>query len=344
MKLNSKIEILNTMLFDIKDDASIGLADGKIGQCIYFYYISRLLKNKDYNQKAELLTDEIFKQVMKLKVYDIKTGLAGIGLGIDYLIENTFIEGDINDILGNVDDVLFKQLCNPDKLYNSDISLQLQLIYYFMVRLKKQKRNSENEYFFREAVFDAINFISEKIHPFFLDEQLSFNMENTSVLSLLTLSKCDELYKEKIGRILKDISSCVLSKMPVLHANRLYLLYAMDRVNKKMETKGWNEHIKLLVRETDIECIIENELADELLFSNGLSAIYFLLSGLEDYFSSDLICKYKNLIIYKIENSPIWSTLLDDVDYLKQKYGLFSGYTGLSLLLHKHYNDENRFN
>ena len=344
IKIKNTIEVLNTRIFDNKVENSIGLADGKMGQCIYFYYISRLYKSKEYLQKAELLISEIFEQVAKMKIYDMKTGLASIGLGVDYLVENEYIEGNINEILEDVDDILFKQICNPVKSVNNDISLQIQLIYYFTVRLRKQNKNNKNEYLFREVIIDAINFISEKIYLLFLEEPLSFDMENNSVLSLLTLSHCNELHKDKISRILKEISSCVLSKVPVLHANRLYLLYAMDRINKKIETKDWNEHIKLLIRETNIEYIVEKELADEIFFSNGLPAIYFLLSGLGDYFSPDQICGYKKLIINKIENSQVWYTLLNDEIYLKLKNGLFSGCTGTSLLLHKHYNDENRLN
>ena len=334
MKLKNAIETLNTRVFDDKGNAPIGLADGRMGLCIYFFYISRVCKSEEYKQKAESLIDEILEQAANTKMYDIKNGLAGIGLGVDYLVENKYVEGDINDILEDVDNILFKQIANLEKKENNDISLQLQLLYYFVVRLKKQSKNSENEYLFREAIIDAINFISEKIYLLFQEESLSFNMENTSIQSLFVLSHCGELYKDKITRILKEISFCTLSKVPVLHSNRLYLLYAMDKVNKKIETKGWSEHIKLLARETDIEYIIEKELADELYFSNGLSAIYFLLSGLDDYFSSDQIFKYKRQIINKIENSPIWNALLNNEDYLKRKSGLFSGYAGISLLLH----------
>jgi len=345
MKLSNIIETLDKKVIEFGgDNYSIGLADGKLGHCVYYYYTGRVLYNKEYTQMAESLTGEIFEQISKTKLIDIKNGLAGIGLGIDYLLENKYAEGNTNDILKDVDDELFKQICNPEKPSNNDISLQLQLIYYFTIRLKKQNKNSENEYLFRDAVINAINFISDKIYSLFLEEPLSFNLENTSILSLLGLSQCDELYKDKISRILKEMSSCALSKIPVLHANRLYLLYAMYRINKKIETKGWDEHIKLLARESNIEHIIENELADDIYFSNGLPAIYFLLSNLGDYFSSNQIYNYKELIINKIENSPKWEKLLNNEDYLKQKSGLFSGYKGTSILLHKHYKDENRFN
>ena len=343
-ELKNMIEILNARVFDYKGGDFIGLADGRMGLCIYFYYISRIYKSKEYNKMAELLMGEILEQVANMKEYDIESGLAGIGLGIDYLVENEYVKGNINDILEDVDDILFKQICNLKKKDDDDISLQLQLLYYFIVRLKKQNKNSENEYFFREVLIEIINSISEKIYSFFLEEQISFTLKNISNISLLVLSHFGELYKDKIKQILKEISFCTLSKLPVLHSNRLYLLYAMDKVIKKIETKGWNEHMKLLVREIDVEYIIEKELADKLYFSNGLPAIYFLLSGLGGYFSYNQARKYKGLIINKIENSSVWNTLLDNEGYLKLKSSLFTGFTGISLLLHIHYNNENRLN
>lgn len=344
MKLNNIIKSLDKKMLVLKEEVPIGLADGKMGNCIYLYYTSRITNNNEYEQKAEFLISKLFEQIINTKVFDIKNGLAGIGLGIDHLIENKFLEGDTNIVLKDIDDELFKQICNTNILNSQDLSLQLQLIYYFSIRMKTQRKNSENEYLFREAIINAINFISEKICQFFEDEPISFNIENISIQSLLVLNKCGGLYRNKVNRILKDLSPNILSKIPVLHANKLYLLYAMNKINKKNETKGWDEHIKLLLRELSMENIIENELTNEIYFSNGLSAIYILLSNLGKYFTLNQTYKYKKIIIDKIEHSPIWNKLLDDENYLKLKSGLFSGYTGVSLLLQNHYKDENKLN
>ena len=343
-KITGITAILDKKIFDLKEGYPIGLADGKMGLCIYYYYIGRIFNNTDYKQKAELLIDEVFEQIKMIKILDIKNGLGGIGLGIEYLIENKYVAGDSNHILREIDNELFKNICNLDKLKNDDLYPHLHLIYYFTVRLKKQKKNSENEHLFKETIINTVNYISDKIFRNFTDELISFKIENLSILSLYVLSLCYELHKDKICKILKEISLYALSKIPILHANRLYLLYAMAKLNEKIKLKGWNEHIKLLLQASDIEHIIENELYDEIYFSSGLPAIYFLLSNLSKYFTSEQIHKYNKLIINKIENHPAWNMLLNDEDYLKQRKGLFSGYTGTSILLHKHYKDEKRLN
>ena len=282
MGINGKIAVLDKKVFDLKGNFPIGLVDGKMGQCIYFYYVGKMSDNKEYIQKSEVLIGEIFEQVGKSKVYDIINGVAGIGLAVDYLIKNKYVKGNINSILGDVDDELFKQICIDDKFKNNNISLKLQLVYYFIARLRSQSENSENAYFFKEAIISGVNYISGKIDQFFENETASFDMENPLMQLLYVLSQCGELYKGKINIIIKEISSHILSKIPILHANRLYLLYAMDKVYKQTEAKGWSEHIKLLTRETNIEYIVENELHNEIFFANGLPAIYFLLSDLRD--------------------------------------------------------------
>jgi len=343
-KLLEIIALLDKKIFDLKEGYPIGLADGKMGHCIYYYYIGRISDNNEYKQKAELLINDIFEKIKMIKMLDIKNGLAGIGLGVEYLIDNKYATGNSNNILEDVDNELFKQICNLDKLKEDDLSPHLQFIYYFTARLKKQSKNSENEHLFKEAIIYGMNFISDKIFQYFIDEPVAFSMENPLIQSLFVLSQCCKLHKDKAYRTLNEISLNILSKIPILHANRLYLLYAMDNINKKIEMKGWNKHIKLLAQESDIEYIIESELADDIFFSNGLPAVYVLLSNLGEYFASDRICKYNKHIISKIEKSPVWGKLLNDEDYLKQKSGLFSGYTGTSILLHKIYNDENRLN
>ena len=334
METCSKVERIDKKIIDLKSYNSTGLADGKMGSVIYFFLIGRITQNKVYKKKAESLMRDISKDINNKKVFDIKTGLAGFGLGINYLIENKFMQGNINATLKDVDSILFREIYSTTPI-NNDLSFKLQLVYYFTERLKKQKKKSENEYFFKEVIINSINSLSDKINQYFSDEQIAFNMENPFILLLFVLSRCSEIYKDKIHKIFEEISYYVLSRIPFSHATRLYLLYAMDEVNKQTKIKGWEEHIKLLVRESDVNYIVEHELKNNVFFSNGITAIYFILSKLDSYYTSTQLNDYKKLIIQKIENATVWDNLLNDKDYLEPNHGLFSGYMGASLLLHK---------
>lgn len=344
MKLYDTIGLLDKRIFDAREKNAIGLANGKMGCCIYFYYMGRITGNQEYTQMAGLLIDEVFACIDDIALFDIKNGLSGIGLSIHFLINNQFVKGDSNEILKDVDNLLFKQLCDSDKFDKEDLLLQLQLLYYFNVRYEKQKKNSENEYLFKEIIINTVNNLAEKIHLFFSEEPFSFHLENPLILFLLTLNQCYDVYKEKTVKILNEISFDLLSKIPYVHANKLYLLYAMNRINRQVEMEHWGNHIRLLAKETNIEHIIDHELAVNISFSNGLTAIFMLFLDLTDLFSQKQVAKHKKKIINKIEHNPVWRKLFNDEDYLKQNSGLFSGYLGASMLLQKFRNDENRFN
>lgn len=110
--MNTTIHILNgTLISSLNDtDIPLGLADGKMGICIYFYILSRYEKNKEYENIAENILDEIFKNIDKTTSIDVRTGITGIGLGITYLIKNKHVDGNINIILKDIDDTVFKNI------------------------------------------------------------------------------------------------------------------------------------------------------------------------------------------------------------------------------------------
>ncbi|GHU91933.1 hypothetical protein FACS1894155_12030 [Bacteroidia bacterium] len=303
--------------------------------------MSRLSGNSTYNLYAEQLIDDIIAGIGNTKNYNIEQGLAGIGLGIDYLIENDHVKGNNNEVLEDIDNALFKQTCYPDIYDNMSISLQLQFLYYFIVRLKKQNADGKNEFLFRELIIHAVNVISERINSELFEEQGIFDIKYPLPQYLFVAGACIKLYKDKVYRMLKEISPYILSKIPTLHANRLYLLYSMSKINSKLEIEKWDNHIKMLARETDIDFIIENELVGNIFFSDGLPAIYMFLSELPEYFGKQEVTTYKNKIVNKIEDSSVWKILLENEKYLKRKCGLFSGYPGTSILIQKHYKSEN---
>jgi lantibiotic modifying enzyme len=120
--LNSKIEATldNQRLLP-------GLGYGKMGLCVHFYRLARSESNEKYGKIAERLLDEVFEDIGTVKLIDIENGLAGIGLGISYLIRNGYVQGDENHILRDVDDEIFKQISSP-KPTNEDVRLQIQIL------------------------------------------------------------------------------------------------------------------------------------------------------------------------------------------------------------------------
>ena len=223
---------------------------------------------------------------------------------------------------------------NSEKL---DFSDQLHILYYFIVRLKKQKQDSEQEWLFKELIIMIINSLSEKINFDIYDEPLIFNVDYLLPQYLFTLGCCVDLYSTKIYHIIRELSIFLLSIFPHLHSKRLYLLWALSSLNKKTGIKDLESHCCLLRKELDIKKIINEEFSSRnIYFNDGFPFIYSLISSLPDYFSQNEIKQYKAEIIGKIIQSPEWEYLLQDGNYFNTKSGLFDGYSGTSLLLHYH--------
>ena len=334
MELFQKIKVLEKKLIDFRDNKVLGLANGKMGICIYY---SCLSKSKEYEPVVSQLIDDIYSQIDSLSPHDIKTGLMGVGLGINFLIGNNHLKGDINVVLKDIDTAIIKWLNKPSFKENLSIFEQTQFLYYLYIRLLSQNKGKELKTIFQEYSISLINNLHQKINTELFDDPLYFDATYPLPLLLYVLSKISRLnfYNYKIDRVLQDISFQIRSKIPFLHANRLYLIWGMEAINRQIQNRDWKNHIGLLRREFDFNEMLNNEFGSRnIYFNHGLPAVYLLLNALPEYFTPDERDEYNRQIIKKIEQSPEWERLLNDEDYFKQKSGLLDGWCGTSLLLH----------
>jgi lantibiotic modifying enzyme len=146
-KTNKLIDFKNEIIFMTKTlstmvdkiQPSLGLMRGKMGYSIFFYHASKFTNNEQYINVADRLLDSVCKGVNERYTSDIVNGLAGIGLGIDYLIKQKYIDGNINDVLEKIDIPIFKTISFQENKLPLDFRLKIQLLYYCCIRLKDQK-------------------------------------------------------------------------------------------------------------------------------------------------------------------------------------------------------------
>lgn len=334
--MDVQINKFNKILIDTFDKEGLGLDNGQMGYCIYFFWLSRIENNKEYRKFAENLIDEIFEKVHTLKAIDINNGLSGIGIGINYLIREGYVTGNINVILKTIDDLIFRHLCIK-KYYNSIDSIVItHLLYYLYIRVKDQKINSESHYLFKELIIKTVNILYEKVDSKLSEEPVSYIIDYQLPLFLFVLSKIYSLdyYNYRIIKILEEISPRVLTIIPFLQSNRLYLLWGLDSISKQVEIFGWNNHIKLLRRECDIDHILINELGkNNIFFNDGVASIYYLLSELHNYFPPCEIRRLNLLMDNKVKSSDFWKLLELDLYSFDNNKGLLSGFCGVSIML-----------
>jgi lantibiotic modifying enzyme len=99
-KGKSRIQrIANVLLLNASFIDSIGLLNGKTGISIFFYEYGRYTGNKIYTDYAGELIDEIYEEIAQNTPLSFAGGLTGIGWGIEYLVNNKFIDADTDEVL-----------------------------------------------------------------------------------------------------------------------------------------------------------------------------------------------------------------------------------------------------
>ncbi|WP_439809476.1 hypothetical protein [Parabacteroides distasonis] len=98
-----------------------GLYNGKLGMVILFYEYSRYSGDILYEQFADEMMDSVLELPDSLP-FRFADGLTGIGWGITYLLREKFIEGDIEEILSEVDEKL-ANLNSHKTTYKEDYDL-----------------------------------------------------------------------------------------------------------------------------------------------------------------------------------------------------------------------------
>lgn len=138
-------KIINTLLLNASFIDNLGLMHGKMGISILFYHLARKYRNKIYEDYASELIDEIYEEITANTPVIFENGLAGIGWGIEYLVQNKFIEADTDEVLEEFDNRIFKEL-----IYNTpkEIGLLNGIVgigAYFLKRIQPACRQSRNQ-------------------------------------------------------------------------------------------------------------------------------------------------------------------------------------------------------
>lgn len=250
----NQIDVLSQKLFlTIDKTYPVGLMTGKLGLCIYYYYLSRWESKDELKLIAESYLDDVISRLSDIRDVKVESGLAGIAIGIHHLIKEKFVEGDINEILEDVDSAIFKKIAflkyKDLKKYIPKTDL-IHLLYYLYIRYIEQ-RSFDAQYIFQELIIQTIEMLKKDLQSNFFNEYFSFSLHDFSIpIFLDIIGKIYHLniYKERISKILKEYINRIISLYPVSHGNRLYLLCGLISVQSCLPDykKEIDDHIRLL--------------------------------------------------------------------------------------------------
>ena len=283
------IEDINNLLLQhaggLKDP---GLLHGKMGISLYFFYLAKHTGSTDHQSFGETLLDEVYEYIQNNKTgFGFSDGLAGIAWAIIHLVENRFVEADLDEILSDADDRIYYHLHQSQEIDFGFSNGILGYLFYVVTKIAWRKTaNLPDDFVFERFLVDLLNRTSVA-----LDERRwraleppIFNLDWDLPLLLLLLAKIKRLkfYEYKLDKMVNSLAPFVLSATPHRHTNKLYLSYSIVQLLKYFDLPDWKHHVMLTQSHIDIPHIFDKELGDKNIFlSNGWAGVSFILQGLD---------------------------------------------------------------
>lgn len=147
--------------------------EGEMGRVIAFYHLFRQTGDKEWKEKAETLLDEIIDGCSVELPLTYGDGLCGVGVGVEYLVQEGFVEGDGDEILCEMDSLVYHAInCRALSCLKINDGV-CGLAYYLYFRLRRRKE------------LDDISVLRNKEHLIYLIDWIADLLPGTKHLSTL---------------------------------------------------------------------------------------------------------------------------------------------------------------
>lgn len=146
-----------------------------MGLLIYLYHLYDYTQEAIYKEKAERLLDDLLETIsLKRRTHRggrFMRSCVRIGL----YCKKQFVDGDINDLLSGIDDLLFKKLVFGNMESRYSLSQLIHFLYYIYKRLEIQ--TNDNERFpFEGLAIKLVNQLADLIDASFSRNPIRFHL------------------------------------------------------------------------------------------------------------------------------------------------------------------------
>lgn len=193
--------ILNQIYNHLKEDAlsvkDPGLLYGRMGIAISFFEYARSTGNETDEDFAMEIVDSILNEINENTPPGYASGLAGIGVGIEYLIQHNFINADANDVFPEIDNMI-NNIIHFRSMQNAGLETGVCGIGHYLVHRIKGQAESKQELYQtlqnKEYIIYLIDWLEELIPSSaeylndilkLLTEVWKLNIYNTKVEKLI---------------------------------------------------------------------------------------------------------------------------------------------------------------
>lgn len=119
--ISKKISDIANAILASDSRENIGLLSGGMGEALFLFHYDRVFDSiSSYNRSIEII-ENVFDSINNGNLFHTYcTGLAGVGWGIEYLIDNNFIDSQVSESLIEIDDLIGEMMIIDLKNGNYD--------------------------------------------------------------------------------------------------------------------------------------------------------------------------------------------------------------------------------
>ena len=277
--------------------------------------ISKQLSNTIYEEEADELIDKIYHELATNNhSFGFEKGLAGVAWGIHFLYDNGFLEGDLDEVLSDIDDLIFQCLSFMEDIESIGLKELVGFGIYLVQRVRWMQNNPDNInlVLFRNLLITIINSIYLKVEKdkAILSEGTSFNLMYGLPMIMIFIASVYKLdfYTKKLDKLVVLISQDVLSTIPSSIGNRLYLLLAIKKISQFKKLEKWEQHANVIFNSIDTDFLFHDELMDKNIhaFSGKIGAL-FLIKQFNNFPQKDKFSYNEEVVINDIITSGFWN-------------------------------------
>jgi len=239
-------------IFENGNNDDFGLYHGQTGLAVLFFVLYGITGDKFYYSKAHTIVDHIADHISSVQCLDFRNGLAGIGWGIEWFVQNQFVEADTEEVLEDFDDELYKAVVYTKSNCLSLENGTLGNAMYFYKRLlsKNPTVNKFKQICNKECLIFLIDDIKDSFFAFkenFLQKKGDITVKEYGEIAqcLIFLKRVKklnlntEIINRLIGEIINFIQESLRPKTPTTDEYKglnTYLVYALH-VNDVFQRK-----------------------------------------------------------------------------------------------------------
>jgi hypothetical protein len=133
--------------------------------------LAQYLFSEDNNRPSDEVIELWMTEIVSMDQYTFSDGIIGLGWLVSFLIQNGYIAADVDEILENVDDNIYKFTIKTILEEQPDIDQMLGLVTFYQQRIANKE--SKASFYRNFSHFESLKLLLKKLNDFLLSHTIT---------------------------------------------------------------------------------------------------------------------------------------------------------------------------